>query len=172
MRTGTKKCIVLLPAILLLGLCVWRLTPRTFEQMTSADPKTISSLSGTAVLGGNRDGAPYMESYTIPTSTAEDDEECQDILSLLCRSGYREDFRNLLPWAVDSAGSDNAYDGRSVTLILVWGASADETCSLVLTGRQIVVSRPHHDGFLIYHPLDTALLDQLTEYLMTHGEKG
>ncbi len=110
--------------------------------------------------------------YTIPTSTAEDDEECQDILSLLCRSGYREDFRNLLPWAVDSAGSDNAYDGRSVTLILFWGASADETCSLVLTGRQIVVSRPHHDGFLIYHPLDTALLDQLTEYLMTHGEKG
>ena len=165
MRTGTKKCIVLLLAILLLGLCVWR-------QMTAADPKTISSLSGTAVLGGNRDGAPYMESYTIPTSTAEDDEECQDILSLLCRSGYREDLRNLLPWAVDSAGSDNAYDGRSVTLILVWGASADETCSLVLTGRQIVVSRPHHDGFLIYRPLDTALLDQLTEYLMTHGEKG
>ena len=61
MRTGTKKCIVLLLAILLLGLCVWRLMPRTFEQMTSADPKTISSLSGTAVLGGNRDGAPYME---------------------------------------------------------------------------------------------------------------
>ena len=168
MRTGTKKCIVLLPAILLLGLCVWRLTPRTFEQMTTADPQRISSLSGTAVLGGNRDGTPYMESYTLPTSAA-DDEVFREILSLLCRSGYREDFRNLLPWAVDSAGSDNAYDGRSVTLILVWGASADETCSLVLTGRQIVVSRPHHDGFLIYHPLDTALLDQLTEYLMTHG---
>lgn len=171
MRTGTKKCIVLLPAILLLGLCAWRLTPRTFEQMTAADPKTISSLSGTALLGGNRDGTPYMESYTLPTSAA-DDEVFREILSLLCRSGYREDFRNLLPWAVDSAGSDNAYDGRSVTLILVWGASADETCSLGLTGRQIVVSRPHHDGFLIYHPLDTALLDQLTEYLMTHGEKG
>ena len=171
MRTGTKKCIVLLPAILLLCLCVWRLTPRTFEQMTAADPKTISSLSGTAVLGGNRDGTPYMESYTLPTSAA-DDEVFREILSLLCRSGYREDFRNLLPWAVDSAGSGNAYDGRSVTLILVWGASADETCSLVLTGRQIVVSRPHHDGFLIYHPLDTALPDQLTEYLMTHGEKG
>ena len=171
MRTGTKKCIVLLPAILLLCLCVWRLTPRTFEQMTAADPKTISSLSGTAVLGGNRDGAPYMESYTLPTSAA-DEEVFREILSLLCRSGYREDFLNLLPWAVDSAGSDNAYDGRSVTLILVWGASADETCSLVLTGRQIVVSRPHHDGFLIYHPLDTALPDQLTEYLMTHGEKG
>ncbi len=112
MRNRTKKCIVLLLAILLLCLCVWRLTPRTFGQMTGADPQTISSLSGTA------------------------------------------------------------YDGRSVTLILVWGTSADETCSLVMTGGQIVVGRPNHDGFLIYHLLDTTLLDQLTEYLMTHGEKG
>lgn len=53
MRNRTKKCIVLLLAILLLCLCVWRLTPRTFGQMTGADPQTISSLSGTAVLGGN-----------------------------------------------------------------------------------------------------------------------
>ena len=94
MRNRTKKCIVLLPAILLLCLCVWRLTPRTFGQMTGADPQTISSLSGTAVLGGNRDGTPYMESYTLPTSTAGD-EAFRDILSLLCQSGYREDLRNL-----------------------------------------------------------------------------
>ena len=94
MRNRTKKCIVLLLAILLLCLCVWRLTPRTFGQMTGADPQTISSLSGTAVLGGNRDGTPYMESYTLPTSTAGD-EAFRDILSLLCQSGYREDLRNL-----------------------------------------------------------------------------
>ena len=171
MRNRTKKCIVLLLAILLLCLCVWRLTPRTFGQMTGADPQTISSLSGTAVLGGNRDGTPYMESYTLPTSTAGD-EAFRDILSLLCQSGYREDLRNLLPWAVDSAGRGSAYAGRSVTLILIWGTSADETCSLVMTGGQIVVGLPNHDGFLIYHLLDTTLLDQLTEYLMTHGEKG
>lgn len=73
MRNRTKKCIVLLLAILLLCLCVWRLTPRTFGQMTGADPQTISSLSGTAVLGGNRDGTPCMESYTLPTSTAGDE---------------------------------------------------------------------------------------------------
>ena len=36
MRNRTKKCIVLLLAILLLCLCVWRLTPRTFGQMTGA----------------------------------------------------------------------------------------------------------------------------------------
>ena len=42
MRTGTKKCIVLLLAILLLGLCVWRLTPRPFEQMTAARITTAS----------------------------------------------------------------------------------------------------------------------------------
>ena len=111
-------------------------TGSVFGQMTGADPQTISSLSGTAVLGGNRHGTPYMESYTLPTSTAGD-EAFRDILSLLCQSGYREDLRNLLPWAVDSAGSGSAYDGRSVTLILVWGTSADETCSLVMTGRSL-----------------------------------
>ena len=170
MRNRTKKCIVLLLAILLLCLCVWRLTPRAFGQMTGADPQTISSLSGTAVLGGNRDGTPYMES----------------IRSRLRRRGTKRfgiSFRFsaravtgrisaifcLGLWTQPAAA---ALMSRSVTLILVWGTSADETCSLVMTGGQIVVGRPNHDGFLIYHLLDTTLLDQLTEYLMTHGEKG
>lgn len=170
MRTGTKKCIVLL-MILLLCLCLWRMLPHTFGQVTAADPQAVSSLAGTAVLSGNRDGAPYMESYTLPTAAAED-EELQDILSLLCRTSYREDFRNLLPWAINSVGSGSDYDGRSVTLMLAWGPSADESCGLTVYKGQIVVSRPHHDGFLIYHPLDPTLLDQLTAYLMTHGEKG
>lgn len=172
MRTGTKKCIVLIVILLLcLGLCVWRMLPHTFEQMTAAEPRAVSSLAGIAVLSGNRDGVPYTESYTLPTAAAED-EAFQDILSLLSRTSYREDFRNLLPWAINSVGSGSDYDGRSVTLMLAWGPSADESCGLTVYKGQIVVSRPHHDGFLIYHPLDPTLLDQLTAYLMTHGEKG
>ena len=37
MRRGTKKCILLLLAILLLCLLAWRLTPHTFEEMTASD---------------------------------------------------------------------------------------------------------------------------------------
>ena len=171
MRPGTKKCILLLLAILMLCLLAWRLTPHTFEEITASDQNAITSLAGAATFLGVRDGRAYTESYALQNVLPEDT-AFEGILMLLNSTRYQEDFRNLLPWAVDSAGSDNAYDGRSVTLILFWGASADETCSLVMTGGQIVVGRPNHDGFLIYHPLDTTLLDQLTEYLMTHGEKG
>ena len=37
MRPGTKKCILLLLAILMLCLLAWRLTPHTFEEITASD---------------------------------------------------------------------------------------------------------------------------------------
>lgn len=46
MRRGTKKCILLLLAILLLCLLAWRLTPHTFEEMTASDRDEITSLAG------------------------------------------------------------------------------------------------------------------------------
>ena len=55
MQTGTKKCILLLLAILLLGLLVWRLTPHTFEQMTASNINDITSLAGSASFVGVRD---------------------------------------------------------------------------------------------------------------------
>ena len=117
MRRGTKKCILLLLAILLFCLLAWRLTPHTFEQMTASDRDEITSLAGVVSLSGVR-------------------------------------------------------DGRGVSLMLVWGPSEDECCSLSLSGRQIAVSRPHHDGFLIYHPEDPKLLNWLAIYLANNGEKG
>lgn len=45
MRRGTKKCILLLLAILLLCLLAWRLTPHTFEEMTASDRDAITSLA-------------------------------------------------------------------------------------------------------------------------------
>lgn len=122
MRRGTKKCILLLLAILLLCLLAWRLTPHTFEEMTASDRDEITSLAGVVSLSGVRDG--------------------------------------------------RAYDGRGISLMLVWGPSEDECCSLSLSGRQIAVSRPHHDGFLIYHPEDPKLLNWLAIYLANNGEKG
>ena len=43
MRRGTKKCILLLLAILLLCLLAWRLTPHTFEEITASDQNAITS---------------------------------------------------------------------------------------------------------------------------------
>ena len=101
-----------------------------------------------------------------------EDTAFEGILMLLTSTRYREDFRNLLPWPIESVSAGRAYDGRGVSLMLVWGPSEDECCSLSLSGRQIAVSRPHHDGFLIYHPEDPKLLNWLAIYLANNGEKG
>lgn len=171
MRLGTKKCILLLLAILLLCLLAWRLTPHTFEEMTASDISEITSLAGAATFLGVRDGTTYAESYTLQNVSPEDT-AFEPILILLNATRYREDLRNLLPWGIDSVGNDSSFDGRSVSLMLVWGPSEDECCSISLSGRQIVVGRAHHDGFLIYHPEDPELLNWLSIYLANNGEKG
>lgn len=171
MRPGTKKCILLLLAILLLCLLAWRLTPHTFEEMTASNINDITSLAGSASFVGVRDGTTYAESYTLQNVSPED-AAFEPILILLTTTRYREDLRNLLPWDIDSVSAGRAFDGRSVSLVLVWGPSADECCGLSLSGRQIVVGRPHHDGFLIYHPEDPELLNWLSIYIADNGEKG
>lgn len=170
MRPGTKKCILLLLAILLLCLLAWRLTPHTFDEMTASNLNEITSLAGSAMLMGVRDGETYAESYTLNNVTLEEP-AFEGVLMLLNSTRYREDLRNLLPWGIDAVGSDRYFDGRSVTLILVWGPSADECCSLILSGRQITVGRPHHDGFLLYHPENPELLNWLSIYIANNGEK-
>ena len=171
MRPGTKKCILLLLAILLLCLLAWRLTPHTFEEMAASDRGEITSLAGAATFLGVRDGTTYAESYTLQNVSPEDT-AFEPILILLNSTRYRADFRNLLPWPIEAVSAGRAFDGRSVSLMLVWGPSADECCSLSLSGRQIAVSRPHHDGFLIYHPEDPKLLNWLAIYLENNGDKG
>lgn len=171
MRPGTKKCILLLLAILLLCLLAWRLTPHTFEEMTTSDLDDITSLAGVVSLSGVLDGRAYTESYALQNVLPEDT-AFEGILMLLNSTRYQEDFRNLLPWPIEAVSAGRAYDGRGVSLMLVWGPSADECCSLSLSGRQIVVSRPHHDGFLIYHPEDPKLLNWLAIYLENNGDKG
>ena len=136
MRRGTKKCILLLLAILLLCLLAWRLTPHTFEEMTASDRDEITSLAGVVSLSGVRDGRAYTESYALQNVTPEDT-AFEGVLMLLNSTRYREDFRNLLPWPIESVSAGRAYDGRGVSLMLVWGPSADECCALSLSGRQI-----------------------------------
>ena len=94
MRRGTKKCILLLLAILLLCLLAWRLTPHTFEEMTASDRDEITSLAGVVSLSGVRDGRAYTESYALQNVTPEDT-AFEGVLMLLNSTRYREDFRNL-----------------------------------------------------------------------------
>ena len=171
MRRGTKKCILLLLAILLLCLLAWRLTPHTFEEMTASDRDEITSLAGVVSLSGVRDGRAYTESYALQNVTPEDT-AFEGVLMLLNSTRYREDFRNLLPWPIESVSTGRAYDGRGVSLMLVWGPSEDECCSLSLSGRQIAVSWKPKDGNLNYNTEEHKHQNRHDIYLENNGEKG
>lgn len=101
MRRGTKKCILLLLAILLLCLLAWRLTPHTFEEITASDQNAITSLAGAATFLGVRYGRAYTESYALQNVLPEDT-AFEGILMLLNSTRYQEDFRNLLPWPIEA----------------------------------------------------------------------
>lgn len=124
MRRGTKKCILLLLAILLLCLLAWQLTPHTFEEMTASDRDEITSLAGVVSLSGVRDGRAYTESYALQNVTPEDT-AFEGVLMLLNSTRYREDFRNLLPWPIESVSAGRAYDGRGVSLM--WSGGHPKT---------------------------------------------
>lgn len=129
MRRGTKKCILLLLAILLLCLLAWRLTPHTFEEMTASDRDEITSLAGVVSLSGVRDGRAYTESYALQNVTPEDT-AFEGVLMLLNSTRYQEDFRNLLPWPIEAVSAGRPLTGEASRLC--WSGGHPKTSAAVL----------------------------------------
>ena len=151
-----KKRKILKTALLVavVGLILWRLVPRPFSHFLP-EGEVVSRLDCTAlVLGGTWGLDPDAGTHTLQCLTPEDEAFAQ-IAGLLGSTGYRPDFRNLLPWPRNSVEADSRFDGRSVMVFLVWGDSLESSATLHLqTESQAVVSLGTEDGFRIYHPTD------------------
>ena len=100
------------------------------------------------------------------------EENIQEILEILASSGYRRDYRNLLPWGIDGVDSDKNYDGHRFSLLLVWGEESDNCTHIQFLSHSIIaVSAPEKPGFQIYHPTNEDTLYELVEYLQANGTK-
>ena len=171
MRTGTKKCILLLLAIIVLCFAVWLLWPHSFAKVTGI-PAEYPDLNMAAIVTAARfeNGSPSFDIWDLPYCSAGST-AYEAVSSVLSSSAYRQDLRNLLPGERTSVGSGKGYDSRSVLLIFVWGPAAEDCCSLAFSGTQMVVSRPNSRGFQVYHSVDPELLDRLTAEVQTYGVK-
>ncbi|WP_409969882.1 hypothetical protein RFF05_08275 [Bengtsoniella intestinalis] len=166
-----KKFLILLATILVAGLTIWRLWPCALTGHLG-DVSQVIRIDGALTISGIKsEVAPlnsnlYMETYTL--SVAADDHVLQAVLEILAQASVRNDFRNLLPWALASVGSDGDYDGRSITLALQW--EDDAHCSLsFLDPTTVAVGLD--DGFAVYHLINTASFETLATLMMTEGTK-
>ena len=169
MRTGTKKCILLLLAIIVLCFAVWLLWPHSFAEVTGIPERPEINLSG-VVAARVENGQPSFDTWELQNCAAGS-AEYEAVLSVLSSASYRQDLRNLLPGGLTSVSSDKDYDSRSVNLMFAWGPFEDECCSLSFSGSQIVVAGPNSRGFQVYHPIDPGFLDRLTAEVQTYGVK-
>ncbi|MDD7491707.1 MAG: hypothetical protein PUK39_03680 [Clostridiales bacterium] len=170
MRTGTKKCILLLLAIIVLCFAVWLLWPHSFVEVTGIPERPEINLSGVVAAAKVENGQPSFDTWELQNCLAGS-AEYEAVLSVLQEGSYRQDPRNLLPGERTSVGSGKGYDSRSVNLMFAWGRFEDECCSLTFSGSQVVVAGPNNRGFQVYHSVDPELLDRLIAEVQTYGVK-
>lgn len=167
MSKRAKILIIVLAVVLLSGL-TWRLMPRALSDVISVNAEAVTSLSCAAMVHSNVDGVASTDSAVIPSVTAET-AAFQAIMEILNDTGYRPDVRNLLPWRTTSVRGTGGT-GSTVTLMLVWGETAEECCSMtVLDHKTISVSSGMRAGLLVFHPSNRDTLDALIDCVRLYG---
>lgn len=91
------------------------------------------------------------------------------LLTLVEGTKFRQDIRNLLPWDINSVSSGRKNITHSANVMLT-GAGLEGGCHISYHGSRIVSFSIEADsGFLVYHPVNRAALDQLVAFTKEHG---
>ena len=162
-----KKIVVAVLLVILLG---WRFIPRSFSDVISVDTsKVINYACSVNICGIDDNAMPFVQPYDLET-VKKGDENFEDVFSVLDKTGYRPDFRNLLPWAITKVESDDDLNEMNAIVVLVWGNEPNDNCIVhFLEDDKVSVSLGKRDGYLIYHPTNSETLKELVEYIKLHG---
>ena len=169
-RKILKISLLALAAGFVVGLALWRLLPRSLADVMGQAPGAVTSMAAQVTVTGVADGKSVSEAFTLDALPPESG-HFATILEILEGTGYRPDFRSLLPWPRTRSGADSRFDGRSVSVLLLWGDGREDACTLYFqTESQVTVSLGTEEGFRVYHPTDRTVQDALADYLIAHGE--
>lgn len=170
-----KRAIILIIAAAALVICLlgWRLWPHSLSAIISVEKNALTSIACQVAVSGNENGKPFIDSYTL-SELSPQDTGFGEIVEILDSSDYRQDFRNLLPWRINSVGSVNTSVNTylSASVVLVWGNGENDSCFISLHGESIIaVSLDTEAGLKIYHPTNREMLGALVEYMQAHGNE-
>lgn len=171
MKKRIRLIIMIIVSVLTICLIIWRFWPQSFTKVTSVDKNSIVRVSVHAMFNEFENGQTNIDTYRIDDMDQQMN-TLEEIMEILATSSYRQDFRNLLLWDLDYVDADKNYDGRTVTVSFYMNNQMDKYVQIqFLSSSIIVVSSGSETGFRVYHPTNHQTIDQLSEYIQTHGVK-
>ena len=163
-----KRILTICAAGLIALLCVWRLWPRTLNDILDIDEDLFSTITVQVSEFGVSNGSPYIDIYRLDIPSAEDDNYAP-VMSMIQNTKFRSDFRNLLQWDVVSVGSGADKITHSANVMLTWGDS-NETCYISFHGDRVVsFDISGKTEFLVYHPTKRKTLNELAVFIKENG---
>ena len=163
-----KKVIVILLALIVAALFVWRIWPHSLREIIDANNEPFDEISVNITEFGVDNSSLQMDVYKVEMSPA-DGALYDQLLTLVEGTKFRQDMRNLLPWDINSVSSGRKNITHSANLMLT-GAGLEGGFHISYHGSRIVSFSIEADsGFLVYHPVNRAALDQLVAFTKEHG---
>lgn len=159
-----KKALVILLALIIAALLTWRIWPHTLREIIGANNEPFDSIIIHISEKSVVDGLSKIDSYQMELSPA-DGAAYSHVVSLLEGTKYQHGFRNLLPQ------DNNAIEsGSHIATLAITGADCDASCYISYYDSQVEVFYIGADsGFLVYHPTNRTVLNQLLPYTKEHG---
>ena len=159
-----KKALVIMLALIAAASSVWRIWPHTFREIIGASDEPLDSIIIHVTEKDVVDGRAKVDAYQLEISPSNR-EAYNYVVSLLEGTKYQKGFRNLLPLANNAIDSGSHFGMLSIT-----GADFDASCYVSYYQNQAKLFYVGSDsGFLVYHPTNRTVLNQLLTYTMEHG---
>lgn len=170
MKKRIGSAIAILIALLIVCLLLWRFIPQGTSTLLPVSSDSITSFSAHGML--NNFESDQTDFYNIATSDPiiSEHENIMEVMGILASSKYQPDFRNLLPWGIDSVSSDKHYDGRMVAFSLYFQDEGSKYMEFqFLSNRIVVIQTADQTGMRIYHPTNSETFEKLVAYLQNNG---
>lgn len=153
---------VLALAVLLSG--IWYAWPLPFA-VFSVNETNTEGIDCLVMEAGVREGTPIIDTYRLQTKEGE---EIQDMMELLKSSSYSRSYKNLLPKAAVSLGSENGSgDSVTVSITLLYKNGSDNFLFLDNGNGRLM----KQDGQVVYFKADKKLAENLAGYVKEKGVK-
>ena len=163
-----KRVIVIIVAAMVTALFVWRMWPYTMREVLGSNGEPFDKISVQITEFGVVNNSLQIDVYKAEISSV-DAMQYDEIVSLIEGIKFRQDLRNLLPWDINTVSSGEKSITHSANLMLT-GAGLEGGCHITFHGDRIVsFSKGADSEFLVYHPVNRAVLDQLVAFTKEHG---